>query len=91
LRLSEIGEQVVAGDLDGKQAHAAAQALRAQIDALKWQAAHEAPKAYGGRVQLANDEQNPVGGVSLASLMTIEELTAMRRRLVELEQGKMQQ
>ena len=60
---------------------------RLQIEARKWRLSKMAPKRYGERLQLANDEENPVS-VQLASLLTLEELTAIERRMKAKEKGE---
>ena len=61
-----------------------------QMRARMWKAAKLGPKKWGDRLQLANDEENPVGN-TLAQLLTLEELTAMKRRMKAGEAKKDQE
>jgi hypothetical protein len=78
-RVDQVILDMRAGRIDYNQA-------RVEVDALKWEAGREAPKKYGERVQLANDEENPVS-VTLSQLLSLEELTAIDRRLKEKQGG----
>lgn len=57
---------------------------RLQVAARQWKSGKLAPKKYGDRMQLANDEENPVG-TTLAQVLTLEELTKIQRRMKEDE------
>jgi hypothetical protein len=78
-RVDQVIEDMRAGVVDAQQA-------RVEIDAIKWQAAKEAPSRYGDRLEVAGDPAAPLVQVQgmPALLALYQELAARaRQRTVE--------